>query len=48
MITEEENNYINNELKPYGYAINCFSCDTCEEYSDGKNPYHIERVILRD
>lgn len=44
MITEEETIYLNNELNPYGYSVNCFECETCSEYSNGTERFHLERV----
>lgn len=46
-LTKEEINYINEKLKNHGYSVNCFECETCNEYSDGKAPFHIERVLIR-
>jgi len=47
MLSQEEINYINAKLRQRGYEVNCFRCDTCEEYSNGKEPFHIERKIAR-
>lgn len=48
MLTEDEIKYLNGKLLNYGYSIDCFKCDTCAEYSNGKSPFHIERVLIRD
>lgn len=47
MISEEEKNYINDKLRPFGYSVNCFECETCAEYSEGTQSFHIERVEIR-
>lgn len=47
MITFEERCYIDEKLKPLGYAVSCFECETCAEYSNGTHPFHIERVEIR-
>jgi len=47
IITEEEKSYINEKLKPLGFKVNCFDCETCAEYSEGTYPFHIERMTIR-
>lgn len=47
MLTEEEFRYINQVLHPFGYKVACFQCNTCAEYSNGEEPFHLERTILR-
>lgn len=46
MLTVQEINYINGKLKRYGYLVKCFRCETCEEYSNGEEPFHIERAAI--
>lgn len=46
MLTNEEINYMNKKIQPYGFAVNCFRCETCEEYTEGNDLYHIERISL--
>lgn len=46
-ITGKELDYMNEQLKPKGVYLICFHCDTCIEYSKGKEPYHIDRLTLR-
>jgi hypothetical protein len=47
MLTQEETDYINAKLKKYGYSVYCHRCETCEEYSNGKDLFHIGRDTLR-
>lgn len=47
MLTEEEFRYINQVLHPFGCKVACFQCNTCAEYSNGEQPFHLERTILR-
>ena len=46
-VTREELDYMNEQMKDKGVYIICFHCDTCIEYSDGKEPYHIDRLTFR-
>ncbi|UGO47932.1 hypothetical protein PQE73_gp100 [Bacillus phage vB_BanS_MrDarsey] len=46
-ITGKELDYMNEQLKPKGVYLICFHCDTCVEYSKGKEPYHIDRLVHR-
>lgn len=44
-LTREELEYMRSEVKKAnGYTLICFHCDTCIEYTDGKEPYHIDRI----
>ena len=47
-LTNEEEHYINEQLKPHGHAVNCFKCDVCSEHSGGKYQYHLERISLEE
>lgn len=45
-LTEEERTHLNDLLRPHGYKVESSYCETCEEYSNGTHPYHVERVNL--
>lgn len=47
LLTENEVTYLNEKLEEYNYLVNCFRCETCDAYSGGKEPFHIERVSIR-
>ena len=46
-LTQNEIQYINDKLNPHGYAVHYFYCRACHDYSNGKEPFHIERVAIR-
>ena len=43
-LSEEELEYMNKKIEHQKYVFICFHCDTCVENSNGKEPYHIDRV----
>ena len=43
-LTDEELDYMDKFIKHQGFKFVCFKCLTCEELSNGKEPYHIDRV----
>lgn len=43
-LAKEELNYMNEQMKHTDSKIICFPCETCAEYSNGKEKYHIDRV----
>lgn len=45
-LTEEERSELNDLLRPHGYRVESSYCETCEEYSKGTHPYHVERVTI--
>lgn len=46
-ITYKERKYINEQLNPLGFRVNCYPCTACEENSNGKHLFHLERVECR-
>jgi len=42
-LSEEQIAFYNKTLQRHGYFVDCYKCDTCEEHSNNKEPYHIER-----
>lgn len=46
-LTRKEILYMNEKLKPIGHYVVCFPCETCKEYSDGKDAFHIDRLHIR-
>ena len=47
-LTRAEEEYLNSQLNPLGFAVKCFKCDVCFGHSGGTHPYHIERITLKD
>ncbi|MFS0905713.1 hypothetical protein AB3N02_21955 [Priestia aryabhattai] len=47
-LTKEELSYMNKQIEHQKYIFICFHCDTCIEYTNGKEPYHIDRIMDRD
>lgn len=45
-LTRAEEEYLNSQLNPLGFAVNCFKCDVCFGHSGGTHPYHIERIAF--
>ena len=47
-LTRAEEEYLNSQLNPLGFAVKCFKCDVCFGHSGGTHPYHIERIPLKE
>lgn len=46
-LTNDELSYMNEKIAHQKYIFICFYCETCIEYSNGKEPYHIDRIMDR-
>lgn len=46
-LTDEEKAYLNEQLKPFGYFVGIFPCQTCADYTNGMEPFHLERRDFR-
>ena len=47
-LTLKEEKHLNAALHPFGHAVHCFKCDACFRNSGGTQPYHIERIPLKE
>lgn len=44
-LSNDELTYMTNQLKNKDYEIICYPCKTCERYTEGREKFHLDRVM---